>query len=71
MMGTSGQEREIWEGEICYKIESLGSLGGSMVWHLPSAQGVILKTLDRVPRWAPCMEPASPPAPLSVSLMNK
>uniref|UniRef100_A0A8I3MM44 Uncharacterized protein n=2 Tax=Canis lupus familiaris TaxID=9615 RepID=A0A8I3MM44_CANLF len=26
----------------------------------PSAQGVILKTRDRVPHWAPCMESASP-----------
>ena len=41
----------------------------------PSAQGVILETQDQVPRWAPCMEPASPSAcvsaSLSVSLMNK
>ena len=28
----------------------------------PSAQGVILETRDRVPRRAPCMEPASPSA---------
>ena len=44
---------------------------------LPSAQGVILETWDRVPRQALCMEPASPSAcvsaslSLSVSLMNK
>ncbi|CAD7681054.1 unnamed protein product [Nyctereutes procyonoides] len=42
---------------------------------LPSAQGLILETRDRVPHRAPCMEPASPSAcvsaPLSVSLMNK
>ena len=44
---------------------------------LPSAQRVILETWDRVPRRAPCMEPASPSAcvssslSLSVSLMNK
>ena len=42
---------------------------------LPSAQGLILETRDRVPRWVPCMEPASPSAcvsaSLSVSLMNK
>ena len=45
----------------------------------PSAQGVILETRDRVPRRAPCMEPASPSAcvsaslslSLSLSLMNK
>ena len=34
----------------------------------PSAQGVILKTQDRVPCQAPCMEPASPSACVSVSL---
>ena len=40
-----------------------------------SAQGVILETWDRVPRRAPCMEPASPSACVSASLtgslMNK
>ena len=35
---------------------------------LPAAQGVILETRDRVPRQAPCMEPASPSACVSVSL---
>ena len=35
---------------------------------LPSAQGLILETQDRVPRWAPCMEPASPSACVSASL---
>ena len=38
----------------------------------PSAQGVILETQDPVPRWAPCVGPASPSAcvsaPLSLSL---
>ena len=34
----------------------------------PSAQSVILETWDRVPRQAPCMEPASPSAYLSASL---
>ena len=54
-----------------------GSLGGSAAWHMPSAQGMILESWDRVPHWAPCMEPASPSpsacvcASLSVSLMNK
>ena len=32
------------------------------------AQGVILETWDRVPRRAPCMEPASPSACVSASL---
>ena len=35
---------------------------------LPSIQGVILETQDRVPRWAPCMEPASPSTCVSASL---
>ena len=42
---------------------------------LTSAQGMILETLDGVPRPAPCMEPISPSAYVSaslcVSLMNK
>ena len=33
----------------------------------PSAQGVILETWNRVPRQAPCMEPASPSACVSAS----
>ena len=42
-----------------------GSLGGSAIWHLPSAQGVILEIQDRVLHQAPCMEPASPSACVS------
>ena len=35
----------------------------------PLAQGLILGTPDRVPHWAPCMEPASLPClPLCLSL---
>ena len=53
----------------------MGSLGGSAVERLPSAQGLILESWDRVPHQAPYMEPASPSAcvsaPLSVFLMNK
>ena len=30
-----------------------GSLGGGAVWCLPLAQGTILETRDRIPRWAP------------------
>ena len=37
----------------------------------PAARGVILKTRDQIPHQAPCMEPASPSASFSVSLMNK
>ena len=52
-----------------------GRLGGSVVECLPLAQGMILESWDRVPRWAPCRESASPSAyvstALSVSLMNK
>ena len=49
-----------------------GSLGGSAVEHLPLAQGMILEFRNRVPRRAPCMEPASPSAlSLSLCLMNK
>ena len=36
----------------------------------PSAQGVTLETRDRVPRQAPCMEPASPSACVSASLSD-
>ena len=35
---------------------------------LPLAQGVILETWDRVPHWAPCVEPASPSVCVSASL---
>ena len=43
----------------------------------PSAQGLILETLDQVLHQAPCVEPASPSAcvfaslSLCLSLMNK
>ena len=52
-----------------------GHLGGSMVEHLPLAQGVIPGSWDRVPHQVPHREPASSSAyvsvSLSVSLMNK
>ena len=47
---------------------ALGCLGGLVVEHLPSAQGVILKFWDRVPHPAPHREPASPSACVSASL---
>ena len=56
---------------VSFKRMEQGSLGGSAVERLPSAQGVILESQDRVPHRAPCMEPASPsacvsaPAPIS------
>ena len=49
-------------------INKQGCLGGSAVWCLPLAEGVILETRDRVPHQAPCMEPASPSACVSASL---
>ena len=50
------------------KIAKRGRPGASVFEHLPSAQGVILEARNRVPRWAPCMEPASPSACVSASL---
>ena len=55
-------------GVLGFKKESSGSLGGAAVWCLPLAQGAILETRDRIPRQAPCMEPASPSACVSASL---
>ena len=52
-----------------HKRVELGRLGGSAVERLPLTQGMILESQDWVPHWAPCMEPASPSA--SLSLMNK
>ena len=46
----------------------MGCLDGSVVEHLPSAQGVILEFQDRVPHQVPCMEPASLSAYVSASL---
>ena len=45
-----------------------GSLGGAAVRRLLLAQGAILEIRDRISRWAPCMEPASPSACVSASL---
>ena len=53
-------ETHLQKKTLLLKIQ--GSLGGSAVWRLPSAQGVILETWDRVPHRAPHREPASPPA---------
>ena len=49
-------------------MEESGFLGGSVVEHLPLAQGMILESRDQVPRQAPCMEPASPAVCLCLSL---
>ena len=71
--------KRIYEGKgDCDGIRNhsfLGRLGGSVVEHLPSAQGVTPGSWDRVLRQAPRRDPASPSAcvsaPLSVSLRNK
>ena len=56
-------------------LDLFGYLGGSVVEHLPSIQGVILESRDRVPHQASCLESAPPSAcvsaSLSVSLMNQ
>ena len=46
----------------------MGCLGGSLVEHLPLAQVMILGSWDPVLHWAPCGEPALPPACVSASL---
>ena len=56
---------------IYVRFSSTGHLGGSVVEHLPLAQGVIPGSWDRVPHRAPCVEPASPSACVSASLLNK
>ena len=47
-----------------------GCLGGSAVWHMTLAQGVILGSQYPVPHWAPCMGsfPASSSTYVSASL---
>ena len=61
VVGT--RERALKDGEE-------GLLGGSVVEHLSSAQGLISGSQDRVPSptWAPCGEPVSPSACVSASL---
>ena len=51
------------------KLRARGSLGGAAVWRLPLAQGAILETRGRIPRWAPgAWSLASPSACVSASL---
>ena len=45
-----------------------GPPGGSAVWRLPLAQGMILESQDQVLHRAPGMEPASPSACVSAFL---
>ena len=54
--------------QIHYRKVIVGSLGGSVVERLPSAQGMIPESQDQVPHRAPCTEPASPSACVSLSL---
>ena len=58
-----------------FETKPWGTPGGSVVEHVPSAQGVILGSQDRVPHQAPFGEPASHsmflPLLLCVILMNK
>ena len=73
---TCPRPRQETRLEVSESRESSGvCLGGSAVWRLSSAQGVILGSRDRVPRQDPCTEPASASACVSVSLcvslMNK
>ena len=61
-------QAHLGKSAIIRKILKGGSLGWSVVWRLPLAQGVILESRDRVPCRAPSVEPASPSACVSVSL---
>ena len=45
-----------------------GSLGGTVVWRLPLAQGMILETQDRIPRRAPGACSLLLPLPVSLPL---
>ena len=45
-----------------------GSLGRAAVWRLPLAQGAILETRDRIPRWAPGAWSLLLPLPVSLPL---
>ena len=55
------------KGNLILKLK-VGQLGWLSGLAPPSAQGMILETRDRVPRRAPCMEPASPSTCVSASL---
>ena len=64
-LGGKYRERK---SEKTKKWENGGSLGGSVVWCLSLAQGMVLETLDEVPGPVPCMGSASPSACVSLSL---
>ena len=75
LFSTRGTYYYLLHWNKCLKGKLRGSLGGSLVWCLPLAQGMIPGSWDRVPHRAPYREPASPSACVSaslcVSLMNK
>ena len=68
---------QVMQLDLRFKLKCQDPWGGSAVKHLPSAQGLILETRDRVPHRAPGMEPACPssgvsdPLSLSMSIINK
>ena len=64
----SGQDKEGVKTFLALEKKKLGQPWWLSGLVLPSAQGVILEARDRVPRQAPCMEPASPSACVSASL---
>ena len=53
---------------LTHQTDILGQPGWLSGLALPSAQGVMLESRDRVPYRAPCMEPASPSPCVSASL---
>ena len=55
-------------GKEVFKTVKIRSAWVAQQLALPSSQGVILETLDRVPRQALSMEPASPSACVCLSL---
>ena len=69
LVDNNGNRTQYYLKSLCGQPRWLSGLA------LPSAQGMILETRDRVARQAPCMEPASPSACVSaslcVSLINK
>ena len=50
------------------EVKNRGSLGGTTVWRLALAQGVILETRDRIPHRAPSACSLLLPLPVSLPL---
>ena len=77
IVGTFHNFSESWTTTFqscCKNYKSTqGSLGGSVVWCLLSARGMILESRDQVPHWAPVWSLLLPlPVSLPLSLwMNK